>query len=146
MYAEVLVEIKAEQVNKTFTYLIPDRLKDIIKVGMRVYVPFGRQKLEGFVTNVHNNKPDYELKEIIENIDDHPVLTSEMLEIEKYIAKKNLTNLIVVYQAMLPAALKAHHDFVIHKKFITYVSLEDDTFVPKVGSKQEEVLKAYHSG
>jgi primosomal protein N' (replication factor Y) len=146
MYAEVLVEIKAEQVNKTFTYLIPDRLKDIIKVGMRVYVPFGRQKLEGFVTNIHNNKPDYELKEIIENIDDHPVLTSEMLELGKYISKKTLTNLIVVYQAMLPAALKAHHDFVVPKKFITYVSLEDDTFVPKVGSKQEEVLKAYHSG
>ena len=46
MYADVLVELKTKKIDKTFTYLIPDELKDKICVGIRVLVPFGRQTLE----------------------------------------------------------------------------------------------------
>ena len=49
MIAEVLVEIKAKNIDKTFSYLIPKDFKEKIKVGIRVLVPFGKQKLEGFV-------------------------------------------------------------------------------------------------
>ena len=52
MIAEVLVEIKAKNIDKTFSYLIPNELKEKIKVGIRVLVPFGKQKLEGFVLNI----------------------------------------------------------------------------------------------
>ena len=55
MYAEVLVEIKAKNLDKTFTYQIGDL--NVLK-GMRVLVPFGKLKLEGFVLNIHNNKPE----------------------------------------------------------------------------------------
>ena len=56
MYADVLVELKAKQIDKTFTYLVPDNLKDKVKVGIRVIVPFGKQKLEGFVLNITDKK------------------------------------------------------------------------------------------
>ena len=75
MYAEVLVELKAKKIDKTFTYKINEKLKDKIKVGMRVIVPFGRQKLEGFVLKIKNSyEGEYQLKEIIENTDDNPIL------------------------------------------------------------------------
>ena len=51
MYADVLVEIKAKQVDKTFTYLIPTNLKDKVKVGLLVVVPFGKKQVEGYVLN-----------------------------------------------------------------------------------------------
>ena len=128
MYVDVLVELKAKQIDKTFTYLIPDNLKEKVSIGKRVLVPFGKQKLEGFVLNIENNKDtDYELKEIISVIDEEPVLNSEMLELGKYISNKTLCNLISAYQTMLPAALKAHKDFNVNKKYISYIKLIDDT-------------------
>ena len=46
MTVEVLVELKAKKVDKTFTYLVPKDLEDKIKIGIRVLVPFKYQKLE----------------------------------------------------------------------------------------------------
>ena len=36
MFAEVLIEYSAKSIDKTFTYIIPNKLKDILKVGMKV--------------------------------------------------------------------------------------------------------------
>ena len=47
MNCEVLVELKSKNIDKTFTYSIPQALIDKVKVGIRVLVPFGKQKLEG---------------------------------------------------------------------------------------------------
>lgn len=142
MYADILVELKAKGIDKTFTYLIPDTLKNKVSIGKRVLVPFGKQKLEGFVLNIYNQKDiDYELKEIIEVIDENPVLNKEMLELGKYISKKTLCNLISAYQTMLPAALKAHKDFIVNKKYITYIKLIDYTYTPKNDNQKEIIEK-----
>ena len=53
MYIDVLVELKVKKINKTFTYNVKDSLIDKIKIGKRVYVPFGRQKLEGFILGIN---------------------------------------------------------------------------------------------
>ena len=90
MIAEVLVEIKAKNIDKTFSYLIPKDFKEKIKVGIRVLVPFGKQKLEGFVLKIkENEKLDYELKEIISLIDEEPVLNQEMLEQQNGLKQTN---------------------------------------------------------
>ncbi len=128
MYLEVLVELKAKNLDKTFTYKTSDCS---VKVGTRVLVPFGRQKLEGFVLNIHNNKPDYEVKEIISVIDSEPVLNSEMLKLGKYISKKTLCNLISAYQTMLPNALKVKNGRVINKKIVSYIELIDENYITK---------------
>ena len=41
-YAQVIVDVKAMQTNRPYTYQIPAELKDQIQVGMRVVVPFGK--------------------------------------------------------------------------------------------------------
>ena len=146
LYIDVLVELKAKQIDKTFTYLVPDNLKEEVEIGKRVLVPFGRQKLEGFILNVEKDKKiDYEVKEIIEIIDKIPVLNSEMLELGKYISKKTLCTLISAYQTMLPAALKAHKDFIVNKKYITYIRLIDNSYIPKNDS-QKEILELLKKG
>ncbi|MDO4963686.1 MAG: primosomal protein N' [bacterium] len=137
MYADVLVELKSKKIDKTFTYIIGDNLSSKIKVGSRVLVPFGSQKLEGFVLNIENEKEvSYELKTIIDLIDIEPVLNSEMLELGKYISKKTMCNLISAYQTMLPTALKAHKDKKINKKYLTYLNLIDETYIPKNESQK----------
>ena len=52
MVAEVLVEIKARNVDKCFSYNIPQNLIDKVKIGIRVSVPFGKQNIEGIVLNI----------------------------------------------------------------------------------------------
>ena len=80
MYAQVLVEVSIKTVDKPFTYIIPKNLKSKIKVGIRVKVPFGRKIVEGFVADIIDNiTTDYELKEIIEPIDEKLVLNDEKL-------------------------------------------------------------------
>ena len=143
MYAEVLVEIKAKAIDKTFTYKIP---KDMdLEVGMRVSVPFGQRKLEGFVLKINNEANfDYEVKEILAQVDDHPVIGSEMLEMGEYISKKTLSPLICAYQAMLPNALKAKQKANINKKYISYLVIDKD---PELKTdKQKQVYNFIKDG
>ena len=114
MIAEVLVELKSKNIDKTFSYKIPDNLN--VQIGQRVLVPFGKQKLEGFILKITNEIPEYQVKEIISLIDENPVINEEMLELGKYISKKTLCNLISAYQTMLPTALKAKNGKIINKK------------------------------
>ena len=142
MTAEVLVEIKAQGIDKTFTYNIPDNFKDTVKVGIRVLVPFGKQKLEGFVLSVESNKQfDYEIKDIIDTVDNEPVLNEEMLKLGNYISKKTLCNLISAYQTMLPKALKAKHDSVVNIKYVSYLVINNNIEVKS--SKQQEIMELF---
>ena len=68
MYIGVLVELSNKNIDKVFTYSVPEYLSNKIKLGIRVVVPFGRQTLEGFVVSLVD-KVDYETKDIIEVAD-----------------------------------------------------------------------------
>ena len=75
MVANVLVELSNRNIDKTFTYNIPNELENLIKVGIRVLVPFGKQTLEGFVLSIsENTNSEIELKDIIKPIDDEVIL------------------------------------------------------------------------
>ena len=146
MFIDVIVELKAKSLDKTFTYKVPDELKQEIEIGKRVKVPFGKQKLEGFILNIKKEvKLDYEVKDILEIVDKNPVLNSEMLKLGEYISKKTLSTLISSYQTMLPAALKAHKDFNVNKKYITYIELIDKTYEGK-NENQKEIINILKKG
>ena len=49
MIISVLVQISFNKKEKTFDYLVPQNLIKKIEIGKRVFVPFGKQKLEGFI-------------------------------------------------------------------------------------------------
>ena len=143
MVIEVLVELSHRNIDKTFDYLVPIELQDKVKVGIRVLVPFGNQKLEGFVLEIKNKENSIrELKEIIEVVDDEVILNDELLELGKYISTSTLSTLISSYQVMLPKALKAKKNVKISKKINTYICLnkniEDGL---KLTKSQEEILK-----
>ena len=122
LVAHVLIERKAKALDTTFTYLVPDNLTYEVAVGKRVIVPFGRQKLEGFILKLQDEvDTTYKLKPLEKVIDEEPVLNAEMLELGKYISQKTLASLSSVYQTMLPSALKAHYGFDVKKKYVTYL-------------------------
>ena len=70
MYAECLIEYPTKKIDKYFTYKIPFELQGILKVGMKVFIPFGSKQIQGFVMNIKNDYEEpYELKEIIDIVD-----------------------------------------------------------------------------
>ena len=146
MFIDVIVELKVKTLDKMFTYSVPFNLQDQIKIGKRVSVPFGKQKLEGFILNIKNKiNVDYEIKDVIEVIDEEPVLNEELLELGRYISKKTLSTLISSYQTMLPAALKAHKDFIINKKYQIYIKLKDKNYQGK-NDKQKQIIELLKKG
>ena len=136
MQANVLIEIKSKAIDKTFTYNIPINLKDKVKVGIRVLVPFGNRKLEGFVMDIGDIKTEYKIKDIIDVIDEEEVLTEELINLGKYMSRKTLSSLISCYQTMLPKALKASFKTNINKKYETYVTLLDKNYIPKTNAQK----------
>ena len=141
MYIDVLVELKAKKLDKTFTYRVPSSLINDVKIGKRVLVPFGRQKLEGFIIGINSNSSfDYDIKDIVEIIDEDVIINEEMMSLGRYIKNKTLCTLISAYQTMLPSALKAHKDFVVNKKFDTYLTICSDDIGSNIKSEKQRLI------
>lgn len=144
MIASILLEIKSKSVDKTFDYKIPDHLKDTLKVGMRVQVPFGSQKLEGYCLEIKETSTgSYELKEILEQLDEEVILTEELMMLGHFMKSLTLASLSSSYSTMLPTALKAKKNRNVAKKYETILSLKisyDEALLRCKNEMQKEIL------
>lgn len=123
MYVSVLTQIGAKAVDQTFFYHVPKLLENNIKIGVRVRIPFGNMILDGFVLGISDNSSydNSKIKDIINVIDEEPVLNKEMLLLGKYMSDNLLTSLSSCYQVMLPKALKAEVKSNIKIKYDRYL-------------------------
>ena len=53
-YADVIIDISLEKLDKTFQYLIPEELEDVIGLGNQVVIPFGNgtRRVKGYVVEL----------------------------------------------------------------------------------------------
>ena len=87
----------------TFTYAVPDALRDAVEPGMRVLVPFRKKSLVGVVVDAPVQPPqDTRLREITRVIDLVPALTPSLVELGQWIASYYLAPIGEVFRAMLP--------------------------------------------
>lgn len=65
MYADVIIDISHEQLDKTFQYAVPDELVDVIELGMSVDIPFGagNRQITGYVVGL-GDKAAYPVEKI----------------------------------------------------------------------------------
>lgn len=105
-YAMVLVNIKGLGV-KTFSYLIPDEIKDIIQIGQAVLVPFGRQGLiNAFVVGFSDYIPgDFKVKKINKILDETPLFSLKYLKLLEWVANYYCTDFVTVLNTALPMKL-----------------------------------------
>ena len=106
MYAEIIVDIASEQVDRVFTYQVPDTLR--IVPGMRVRVPFGPREKEGFVIRL-KDKADYDeskIKPILAALEDYPAVLPELMELAWEIRAKCHCPLCEALRLMLPAEMR----------------------------------------
>ena len=102
MFAEVIINSNAKALNKTFDYIVPTELEKDIKVGSRVFVPFGNGSKtdDGFVINLKDNS-EFANKEIIKiEIDDS--LNEFKINLARLMARKYFCNISDCIRLMLP--------------------------------------------
>ena len=70
MFADIIIDIKHEKLDKIFQYRIPDRLENELKTGMEVIVPFGKgnRPVKGYVTGI-TDSCSYDLSKVKEITD-----------------------------------------------------------------------------
>ena len=61
-YANVIVDISHEKLDKTFQYLIPQELADEVRVGVLVDIPFGKRSITGYVVELTDEAEFEDLK------------------------------------------------------------------------------------
>ena len=102
MIAEIILNSNAKDLDKTFDYEVKEEMKDKIKIGSCVLVPFGRRKVleEGFVVGFKENS-EYKVKPI-EKIEENMFLNEQKVKIAKWISKRYFCNLADSIKLMLP--------------------------------------------
>ncbi|WP_027408186.1 primosomal protein N' [Anoxybacteroides tepidamans] len=128
--AAVIVDVPARQTDRPFDYQIPEKWEDVLQVGMRVAVPFGARRLQGFVVAIKSHSDVKSLKPIEAILDVAPVLNEELLRLGEYLTETTLCFAISAYQAMLPAAMKAKYEKEIHLVSEQYRSQLDSSIQP----------------
>ncbi len=106
MYAEVIVDIASEMVDRVFEYKIQEGME--IQVGHRVSVPFGRMVKEGYVLKIKET-PAYDarkIKEIIKPLEDYPALLPALLSLAFYIKERTNCPLCEALRLMIPAQMR----------------------------------------
>lgn len=103
MYLDVYIE-NSFLGNKTLTYQSGSH---DVKAGMRVKVLMNNRELIGFVNQVYPPIPmDYEIAEIIEVLDDEPVINRELFELAEWMKDQTIAPMIRCLQTILPNKLR----------------------------------------
>ena len=126
MIAEILIDSKAKELDKTFSYKIPEEMLEKIQIGSRVLVPFGRGKKieEGYVIKI-KEKSEYATKQIIKI--EKQSLTKENIELAEFMSKRYFCNLSDCIKQMLPPGTKTKQmKNRVKEKMANYVELKKE--------------------
>ncbi|MEJ7677478.1 MAG: primosomal protein N' [Segetibacter sp.] len=111
VFAEVIIPLALP---KNYTWVIPDHLKENIQPGSRVEVQLKNKKYSGIVKLLHSNKPaSFEPKEIINVLDEQPLIYPNQLKLWEWMADYYMCNEGDVMQAALPSHLKLSSESIL---------------------------------
>lgn len=102
-----IAPLPAVPLHDLFAYEVPAELRDRIRPGMRVTVPFGRATRTGVVAGVTDEAPASPgpLKRLLAVLDDEPFLPPDLLELCRWTARYYLTSLADVIGTVVPRAV-----------------------------------------
>ena len=144
MVALVLVETKHMCLEKSFAYLVPDHLRNQVKVGKRVMVSFRSRIVEGFIIDFSTKeKYDFALKSIIEVIDQEEVLSNELLKLGQYMKEKTVSPLIYCYQTILPKGIRASIKNKIKTKKEQFLVLNREKISGKLSDAAKKIISLF---
>ena len=118
--AKIIVDVPLMQTDQPYSYKVPEEFVEMLEVGMRVHVPFGKgnRLIQGIVLDLESQSDeevaDQDLKEIAEVLDFSPVLTQEQLWLAEELRKSVFSYKISILKAMLPGFLNSSYDKILY--------------------------------
>ncbi|EOS26379.1 primosomal protein N' [Lachnospiraceae bacterium 3-1] len=90
-YANIVIDISHEKLDKTFQYKVPEQWKEELSVGMQVEIPFGNgsRKTTGYVVEL-TDTPEYDLekmKEITRIVEGSIPIESQLIALAGWMRK-----------------------------------------------------------
>ena len=142
-FAEVILPLS---LSKTFTYRVLEAEFNYIQVGMRIAVPFGKNKIyTGLVIELHQNKPLlYDAKEIHQILDENPIANEIQIKHWLWIASYYMCNIGDVFRSVFPSSLLLESETIIAQKSTVFVDeslLSDDEYLIFEALQQQSSLK-----
>lgn len=109
LFAEVIINSEAYAIDKPFTYRVKEDLEDIIQVGHRVLVPFGKGNkfIEGFVIGLKCDLDEdiKRIKNIKSILDTEPILSRDDLKVIEFLRENYLCKYIDAIRTIIPVGL-----------------------------------------
>ncbi len=111
MYADIIIDITHEKLDKVFQYIIPNGLKGKLEVGMEVIVPFGRGSREtrGYVVGF-SEKPGVaadKMKEILQIAEDSVAIEARLVKLAAWMREVYGGTMIQALKTVLPVKRKS---------------------------------------
>lgn len=107
LFADLIIPIP---IPNLFTYRVPRHMAEVVKIGARVIVPFGRNNsrvLTAVIARLHNSPPaNYQARYISEILDEYPLVTGYQLELFRWMADYYMCPIGDVMNVALPSGLK----------------------------------------
>ena len=107
-FVQVVVNVPA--VSGIFDYSVPESLLGKVGIGHLVIAPFGKQTVQGVVFRFIHQPSVPEVKEIIELVDDLPVLTPAQIALADEMAKATSASQASIVGLFLPTGLSQEAD------------------------------------
>ena len=105
-FAEVIIDLVSNAVDRPFHYSVPPELQGKLLPGMKVSLPLGNRRTEGYVLRLLEETPVESLRDIIAISDPEPVLTAEQIPLLHWLSNRYYCRLIDALNAMVPAAFR----------------------------------------
>jgi len=110
IYANIIVNISHENLDRTFQYIIPSPLQSVVEIGSYVRIPFGKSNrlIEGYVLEI-TEKAEYDtskLKEIKEVVIDSSLTESRLIKLAYFIKSNYGSTMINALKTVLPVKKK----------------------------------------
>ncbi|MDI9458329.1 MAG: primosomal protein N' [Bacillota bacterium] len=143
-YAGVIVDVRAEAVNRIFQYAIPEKYQRSLEIGHRVLVPFGSRRLEGYVVELSDQlEVEAErLRSIIKPLDAKPAILPSLVELARWMADTYAGLFSEALQYMLPPAHRYGRERVGVKTAQMVTLLQPEPQLRKNAWAQKRVVEA----
>lgn len=107
MIAEVVLNTFSKATDNIYDYLIPDEIIDVVRVGVRVIVPFGRgNKLcEAYVISLADKSEYSSLKSIYEVRDTYSYFDEKAVELVKFMVHRYFCSYISAIKSIIPVGV-----------------------------------------
>ena len=105
-YAEVLIDLVSDALDRPFDYRIPEHLREKAVPGAAVRVPFGRRVYRGYLLRLRLRPAVEEVREIIAVEGEEPLLQKEQLALLQWMAHRFYCRKIEALHALLPASFR----------------------------------------